>query len=354
LTSLQSVEKQARRIPDSVAKLRYLRKAAQPRKTSRRLPGFLLSLISLGFSLGLLSPPAKPRATPVVFVAPVPAPEPDRVFLVERKVAVDLYSNGLEIRSEFETTGAPRVFRRFERRTLAVQEPLSEPVGIVFHTTESLVAPIVPDQVSALSRNREDVLAHVHRDKLYNFVIDRFGRVFRVVPENQTAFHAGHSVWADADFLYIDLNESFLGVSFETKAGEAATTAQVHAGRLLTELLRSKYRIPDGNCVTHAQVSVNPDNFRIGYHTDWGGGFPFADVGLAVGYRARIAAVEVFGFGYDEHFLEAVGGTPWEGLAAAEQQVLIDAAAHSTLSSRYRNNLQQQYQTLRRHRHEKP
>ncbi len=136
------------------------------------------------------------------------------------------------------------------------------------------------------------------------------------------------------------------------KVGETATAAQRHAGKLLTEMLRAKYRIPDSNCVTHAQVSINPDNLRIGYHTDWGSSFPFAEVGLAVGYRARIAAVEVFGFGYDEHFLEAVGGRPWEGLLAAEQQILNDAAAHGATGSRYRTSIQQQFQTVRRHKNE--
>jgi N-acetyl-anhydromuramyl-L-alanine amidase AmpD len=207
--------------------------------------------------------------------------------------------------------------------------------------------------VRTLSRSREDVLNHVRRDHLYNFVVDRFGQVFRVVPEDQTAFHAGHSIWADSNTVYINLNESFLGVAFEMRVGETATQAQRHAGKLLTEMLRARYGIADGNCVTHAQVSVNPDNLRIGYHTDWGSGFPFGDVGLAVGYRAHVAAVEVFGFGYDEHFLDAVGGRPWEGLLAAEQQILIDAAAHSTLGSRYRTTIQEQFQTIRRQKHER-
>jgi hypothetical protein len=271
---------------------------------------------------------------------------------VERRPGGDLFSNGLEIRGAFETTSTPRSYQRLDRATLRILETSAVPAGIVFHTTESLVTPLEPDQVKTLNRRREDVLSHVRRNRSYNFLIDRLGVVFRVVHETQTALHAGHSIWADASSVYINLNESFLGVAFEMKAGEEATAAQKHSGKLLTELLRSRYRIPDGNCVTHAQVSVNPDNFRIGFHTDWGSGFPFAEVGLAVGYRARIAAVEVFGFGYDEQFLRTVGSHPWEGLLAAEQQILIDAAAHSTLSSRYRTTIQHQYQTFRRHKYE--
>ena len=54
----------------------------------------------------------------------------------------------------------------------------------------------------------------------------------------------------------------------------------MHAARILTEMLRGKYHIPASNCVTHAQVSVNPDNMLVGYHTDWAGNFPFLDIGL--------------------------------------------------------------------------
>jgi N-acetylmuramoyl-L-alanine amidase len=310
-------------------------------------------VLLVAFSLTLISPTAKPHSKPVVLAPPTPSPAPNPVFLVQHNAARDLYSNGLEVRSEFGATSSPRAYRTFDRATLRPGESAARPAGIVFHTTESLVVPIQPDQINTLNRSREDLLNHVRRDHLYNFVIDRFGQVYGVVPEDQTAFHAGHSIWADTNNIYIDLNESFVGVAFEMRAGETATQAQRHSGKLLTEMLRARYGIADGSCVTHAQVSVNPDNLRIGYHTDWGSGFPFGDVGLAVGYRAHVAAVEVFGFGYDEHFLEAVGGHPWEGLLAAEQQILIDAAAHSTLSSRYRTTIQQQFQTIRRHKYEK-
>jgi len=336
-------------LPNSVAKLRYLRETA---RDPPRQPKWHLAIYT-ALSLSLISPPSPPRTAAASIPKPTPTPAPIRVFLVERGPGAELFSNGLEIRSAYETASLPRVYRRLNRATLQLLDPQTRPAGIVFHTTESLIPPVEPDQVRTLQRTRDDVLAHVRRDRLYNFVIDRFGQVFRVVPESQTAFHAGHSVWADSSYVFIDLNESFLGVAFEMKVGETATAAQRHAGKLLTEMLRSAYGIPDANCVTHAQVSVNPVNMRIGYHTDWGGGFPFADMGLAAGYRAPVAAVEVFGFDYDEHFLAAIGGRPWTGLLAAEQQILIDAAAHGTLGPRYRTTLQQQFQNLRRNEHEK-
>jgi len=49
---------------------------------------------------------------------------------------------------------------------------------------------------------------------------------------------------------------------------------------MLTDMLRKRYGIPAGNCVTHAQVSVNPSNLLIGYHIDWASSF-FRPVRLA-------------------------------------------------------------------------
>ncbi len=353
MTSPRSVEEWASRIPDSAKKLRYLRQANRRKAASKRTPRWQIAVAAL-LPLILLSPPARPRSAAAPPVRPVASPLPAPVFLAGHKPEGDLYSNGLEILSAFETTSTPRAYRGLDRATLKPRERSVEPAGIVFHTTESLVAPMEPDQAKVLSRARADVLDHVRRNRLYNFVISRFGEVFRVVPENQTACHAGHSVWADRSTVYIGLNESFLGVAFEMRAGQTATPAQRHAGRLLTDVLRARYHIADGNCVTHAQVSVNPDNLRIGFHTDWGSDFPFAEMGLTAGYGSHVAAVEIFGFNYDESFLAAVGGRPWTGLLAAEQRILLEAAAHGTLSPRYRTFLQQQYKSLRRRPYEKP
>ena len=107
----------------------------------------------------------------------------------------------------------------------------------------------------------------------------------------------------------------------------SANPAQIHAARVLTEMLRSKYRIPESNCVTHAQVSVNPDNMLIGYHTDWAGNFPFLEVGLNDNYTAPPPSIYAFGFDYDPSFVHATGVRLWQGLALAEDQMRTQAAA---------------------------
>ena len=193
-------------------------------------------------------------------------------------------------------------------------ERRTEPVGIVYHTTESLQAPFEPGQNNVLKRVGESLLEYVRRRRCYNFLIDRFGRVFRIVNESDAADHAGHSVWADDRYFYVNLNDSFIGISFEaqTVAGETTTSAgsaQVRAGAMLTEMLRSRYKIPGGNCVTHAQVSVNPSNMQIGYHVDWASSFPFEGLGLPDNYATPSPAISLFGFAFDASF-RATGRRP--------------------------------------------
>src|SRR5215472_17626031 len=123
-------------------------------------------------------------------------------------------------------------------------------------------------------------------------------------PRERRRNHAGYSVWADEKWAYVNLNESFLGVSFEARTvpGQKEadiSPARVRAAAMLTEVLRSRYGIPTANCVTQAQVSVNPSHLRVGYHTDWASGFPYQEVGLPDNYRQPLASLWAFEFEYD-------------------------------------------------------
>ncbi len=111
-------------------------------------------------------------------------------------------------------------------------------------------------------------------------------------------------------------------------------------------MLRNKYRIPRSNCVTHAQVSVNPDNMLVGYHTDWAGNFPFFEIGLNDNYAAPPPSIYAFGFDYDPVFVHATGVRLWQGLALAEDQVQTQAAARGISVSQYRAILQKKYKEI--------
>jgi hypothetical protein len=236
------------------------------------------------------------------------------VWTVENTPEFELFSNGLRIENRYATANRPRSYRAFPLRadSPTAADTRTDPVGIVFHTTESLQAPFDASQNAVLKRVSESLAEYVQRRRAYNFLIDRFGRVYRIVREADAANHSGHSIWADDSFIYINLNDSFLGVSFEAETAvlpgaDKVNSAQVRAGTMLTEMLRSRYRIDPRNCVTHAQVSVNPSNFRIGYHTDWAGSFPFQRLGLPDNYALPLPAVTLFGFTYDTAFVDRAG-----------------------------------------------
>jgi len=357
LRKFLSIEVRALRQSGPVEQLRFLRQVSRRRAARTKLMeqamrlAVAVAVLLCGNQLG--------RSKGIALVAPsrlnrVTLPPVNSIWMVEETSARTLYSNGLTVRREYETESVPRRYHVYRRDTLQQSEAaLTVPAGIVFHTTESEILPLEAARNSALLRSREDVLNHVRSGRCYNFVIDRFGQVSRIVPETQTALHAGHSVWASADSVWIDLNESFVGVSFEAEsAGQfEPSAAQVHSGRLLTEMLRARYGIPPSNCVTHAQVSVNPDNMRVGYHTDWGSAFPFEAMGLMEGYSLPLASVALFGFGHDDTFLGAIGNRPWPGLVAAEQQVRSRSAQEGITADELKARLQQQYKTLRRQRH---
>jgi hypothetical protein len=288
---------------------------------------------------------------------PLPPPEvPERfpqVWQVESNSGYDLFSNGLRIENSFlaprdptEVTG----FRRFDRIRRTIQDAPG-PSGIVFHTTESLITPFEESEKGRMRELGEQLLQYVRRHRSYHFVIDRFGRVYRIVAEEERANHAGNSVWADSKFLYVNLNNSFLAVSFEAQSRSeggvhTASSAQVDAARNLTQVLRSRFHIPAYNCVTHAQVSVNPFNRKIGYHTDWATNFPFLEIGLPDNYLIPLPSLALFGFTYDPVFLNEMGGRLWTGLDVAQEQVRQESRAQGLTAAQHREILQRHYRVM--------
>jgi hypothetical protein len=292
----------------------------------------------------------EPAAVPTAFPAATPAPD---VWPVDKNSLFEVYSNGLRIENQYAVSHRPRAYvaYRYDNPDGTTGEQRSLPAGIVYHTTESLQAPFESSQNNLLKRVGESLLDYVRRRRCYNFVIDRFGRVFRVVNESDAADHAGHSVWADDRYFYVNLNDSFIGISFEaqTGAGETMTSAgsaQVRAAAMLTEMLRSRYKIPARNCVTHAQVSVNPSNMQIGYHVDWASSFPFEKLGLPDNYTTPSPAVSLFGFGFDTGYEQRAGVRLAAGAVEADRGLMESARkAHLSLAA-YRQTLRSRFRKI--------
>lgn len=351
------LEWRARQIADPIERLGYLRRAA---RWHSRLAVLRMALVPVLIVLVVLTIPSKiaskgdpVRQRTVIQKPAIPAAMPD-VWAVEQTAAFDLYSNGLRIENEFAVRNEPRERYPVYRNVAppgASEEPLgwrTEPAGVVFHSSESDEAPFAPSEVRSLKRIGRELLWYVKIHRAYHFVIDKFGRVYRVVRESDKANHAGRSIWSDGDGVLLYLNASFLGVAFEarTEASNPLTPAQIQSARLLTEMLRSKYRLAPSSFVAHAQVSVNPSNMHIGYHTDWAAGLPFEQLGLPDNYARSVASVALFGFQYDDPMVAAMGGRPWAGLAAAEEALGQAAAAAHLPVPEYRKQLQQRYRRM--------
>jgi hypothetical protein len=110
-------------------------------------------------------------------------------------------------------------------------------------------------------------------------------------------------------------------------------------------MLRQRYRISAGNCVTHAQVSVNASSLRIGYHLDWASSFPFGQLGLPDNYALPLPAVSLFGFEYDANFGRRAGARVYQE-AQLSEQIFRDraAAAHMNVPV-YRETVQRGYRS---------
>jgi hypothetical protein len=299
------------------------------------LVGALASLVTLAYRFWRPEPGpimAAPSLSPAPSEIPAFLPAgvaPTAVWMVEKGEGWEQYSNGLRIDSTYAVAGEPRRYRLYDPVRGIQPDLYTRPSGILFHTSESDVWPLQESFNETLRDSSHKLLKYVKRHKLYHYLIDRFGRVYRVVDEEGKANHAGHGVWEENGRLHLHLNHSFLGVSFETRweGGRALpiTQAQFAAGRNLTDYLRQRWQITREMCVTHGLTSVNPKKHLIGHHLDWARGFPFEAFGLPDQYRRTAPSVAAFGFGYDDDFLKVLG-EPWEGVRAAERALADEAA----------------------------
>ncbi len=256
----------------------------------------------------------------------MPGYKPEKVWQVEKTGEFERYSNGARILTSYETENHPRGYFLIPRGSDSEGDQLrQDPIGIVYHTSESDIVPFTRDNNLSIKQRSLGLLEYVQKNKSYNYVIDRYGEIYRVVRDDHAAHHSGHSIWADERYAYVGLNESFIGICFESTSGagsleETLTEAQLDAGRVLTNVLRSKYNIDDANCTTHGLVSVNPDRMLIAYHHDWVRNFPFELMGLSDKYKVSPPNMSDYGFTYDEEILEKLGRTLWPGAITAEEE----------------------------------
>ncbi len=351
-------ENVAGNIGDPVRRLRFLRAVAavpEGRRTRRRRLGSIAILlaVALAAAFALKRASARPPApaapsSSLHRTAPAPSPPASEIWQVESRGDSEVYSNGLRIDNRYAVASHPRSYLAFPASGGGPPVRQTRLAGVVFHSTESRQLPFEAGHNEALKRVGESLLDYLRRRRSYHFLIDRFGRVYRIVVESDAADHAGYSVWGDDRWIYVNLNQSFLGVAFESSSRPAAdepaiTPAQTRSAVMLAELLRARYAIPPSNWVTHAQVSVNPSNMRIGWHVDWATGFPFEQIGLPLNYAEPPPAIWAFGFAADPTYYAAAAPALRFAVANADALLARRAAADSLRPAMYRKRLQEQY-----------
>jgi hypothetical protein len=145
------------------------------------------------------------------------------------------------------------------------------------------------------------------------------------------------------------LNESFLGVCFESKFDGASsldqilTEAQIVSGRALTNMLRDKYNIADANCTTHGLVAIDEEKMLIARHHDWVSDFPFEAMGLSNKYKVQPPHMTDYGFTYDEDVLKKIGHKLWEGAVTAEEEFNRRAASTRVSPDVLRRKMRDRY-----------
>lgn len=307
------------------------------------------------------------------------APEPLQTFpdyleqpiwLVDKTPEYETYSNRLQIITTHTVDHIPRRYLQFPRSDDCgelVVETTGRIAGILFHSSESDLFPFSPEKNSSIKRYTAALIRYIQRNKSYHYFIDRFGRVYRIVREDHAAHHAGHAIWADDQWYYLNLNHAFIGICFEgrdfetvspsSSAGGKGSTAamlvakdstsineaQLLSGKELTDWLRLKYNISQQNCVPHGLVSINPRHKLIGHHLDLSHSFPFARYELSDKYLSPLPSIVDFGFTYDRYFERIFQGRPWPGVGHSGEILGERAKAQNIGLTPYRKRLQAKF-----------
>jgi len=284
------------------------------------------------------------------------------IWLVEKESDSELYSNGLRIITRYTVENEPRAYYRFQRaeNRLPSSDDITDKIaGILYHAAESDMIDFKPEKNDSINRYSKALVRYVRKKKAYHYFIDRFGRVYRIVKDAHAAHHAGWSIWADKELVYLSLNHAFIGICFEGKDFESGgedsgvsmgsvknsviNEGQLTSGKKLTDWLRVKYRIPQHNCVAHGLASVNPHQMLIGYHLDLAKGFPYARFGLKDKTKIQLPAITDFGFRYDDHFVQVFNGDLWEGIAYSDEYIRHHAQIVDMTPKEYRDVLAERF-----------
>ena len=108
----------------------------------------------------------------------------------------------------------------------------------------------------------QGLLRYVQKNRLYHYVIDRFGRVFRVVAEESKANHAGNSVWANAGRVYKQITRLRIEGHTDSDGNDAANLklSEARANAVMSALIKRHVDPPRVHAGTPARVELRLRN----------------------------------------------------------------------------------------------
>jgi len=216
-------------------------------------PGTALAGLAFLIAAGISAPILIPRAARESRPAPAPAARPPsptgpsatvaKVWLVEQTPDSETYSNGLRIERQSRWRAAEAVIARSRARwpTAAAGSGGRSRPGSFFTARRATFCRSNPARTGSSWSTDADCW-HMRASVPHTTSSSTGLAGTQRGPGNgQGRPRAGHSIWADAEWIYVNLNASFLAICFEaqTRPGGGFSPAQIHAGKVLVEMLRS-------------------------------------------------------------------------------------------------------------------
>lgn len=124
---------------------------------------------------------------------------------------------------------------------------------IVIHTSEAGKK----STLYTLSQGKKVSRSHRTLGGHANYAIDRLGHCYRILDPKYRADHAGRSMWDELE----DLSDHSIGIELVGFHYGTITSQQYRTVSDLLDLLQARYKVPDQNVLTHAQVSYGQPNY---------------------------------------------------------------------------------------------
>ncbi|CAJ0943828.1 unnamed protein product, partial [Mesorhabditis belari] len=123
----------------------------------------------------------------------------------------------------------------------AVKNTRDKTIIVVHHTVD----PTLPDTILSLKNAGLSV----------QYIVDRDGKIYRLVDDYRRAYHAGAGIWRGDGCTVDDTNTRSVGIETVNTGGEPYPDVQVKALHQLISYLRTKWHVEPQNIIAHHENS---------------------------------------------------------------------------------------------------